>query len=276
MPELREYARAGLTFDVLDGGPTDAAEVLVLLHGFPQSAASWRWVVPALHAAGVRTLAPDLRGYSPRARPAGRSAYRMAEYADDVAALLDAAEVGRAHLVGHDWGGAVAWTTTGRHRQRVRSLTALSTPHPGALGWSMTHSTQALKSWYMAAFQLPFVAERLVSRTLQPNLVRSGLPREIADEYADRLADPAAMRGALGFYRGIPASTRDHVGRTRVPTTYVWGRKDFALGRAAAQATGGFVEAAYLFVELEAGHWLPERHADEVAALVLDRIQTAS
>jgi pimeloyl-ACP methyl ester carboxylesterase len=127
----------------------------------------------------------------------------------------------------------------------------------------------------MVAFQLPYVADRLVSRTLRANLVKSGLPRAIADEYADRLATPQALSGALGFYRGIPASRRDHVGRTRVPTTYAWGRKDFALGRAAAEATGRFVEAAYLFVELEAGHWLPERHPDELASLILDRVQSA-
>jgi pimeloyl-ACP methyl ester carboxylesterase len=273
VPELREYARAGLTFDVLDGGPTEAADAVVLLHGFPQSATSWRTVRPALHESGLRTLAPDLRGYSPRARPGSRSSYRMAEYADDVAALLDAAGLERAHLVGHDWGGAVAWTTAGRHQNRVVSLTALSTPHPLALGWSMTHSTQALRSWYMAAFQLPLVADRLVARSLRTNLLKTGLPREFADEYAERLADADAMHGALGFYRGIPASRHDHVGRTRVPTTYVWGRKDFALGRAAAEATRRFVDAAYLFVELEAGHWLPERHGDEVAALILDRVQ---
>jgi pimeloyl-ACP methyl ester carboxylesterase len=275
VPALREYARAGLTFDVLDGGPADASHTVVLLHGFPQAATSWRTVAPALQESGLRTLAPDLRGYSPRARPGGRSSYRMAEYADDVASLLDAAGVERAHLVGHDWGGAVAWTTAGRHRDRVVSLTALSTPHPLALGWSMTHSAQALKSWYMAAFQLPFVADRLVSRTLRANLLKTGLPREFADEYAERLADPEAMHGALGFYRGIPTSRHDHVGRTRVPTTYAWGRKDFALGRAAAEATRRFVDAAYLFVELEAGHWLPERHGDEVAALILDRVQTS-
>jgi pimeloyl-ACP methyl ester carboxylesterase len=275
VPELREYRRAGLTFDVVDGGRADAHDVVVLLHGFPQSGRTWTPVLPALHEAGLRTLAPDLRGYSPRARPAGRSAYRMAEYADDVAALLDAARVQRAHIVGHDWGGAAAWTTAARHPDRVASLTALSTPHPLALGWSMTHSSQALKSWYMVAFQLPFVAERLVARTLRANLVKTGLPREIADEYAARLAAPGALSGALGFYRGIPASRRDPVGRTRVPTTYVWGRRDFALGRAAAEATGRFVDAAYLFVELEAGHWLPERHPDELAALILDRVQSS-
>ena len=173
-----------------------------------------------LHDAGLRTLAPDLRGYSPRARPTRRSAYRIREIAADVVSLLDAAGVERAHLVGHDWGGAAAWATAGLHPDRVASLTALSTPHPSALAWSFTHSSQGLKSWYMAAFQLPVVPELLVSRGLRDNLVRTGLPPAVAQEYADRLADPAALAGALGWYRGIPSSRHDHIGRTRVPTTY--------------------------------------------------------
>jgi pimeloyl-ACP methyl ester carboxylesterase len=272
---LHEYSRDGLTFDVLDEGPLDADRTVVLLHGFPQSAKTWRDVVPALHGAGLRTLAPDLRGYSPRARPAGRAAYRIGAIADDVRALIDAAGVDQAHVVGHDWGGAAAWATAGLHTDRVASLTVLSTPHPGALGWSFTHSSQGLKSWYMAAFQLPLLPERMVARSLRGNLVKTGLPAAIADEYAARLADPAALAGALGWYRGIPASRHDHIGRTKVPTTYAWGRKDFALGRAAAQATSRFVSAAYLFVELEAGHWLPERHPDEVASLIIDRVESS-
>lgn len=272
---VAEYSRDGLTFDVRDEGPLDAEQTVVLLHGFPQSSRTWAPVVPTLHQAGLRTLAPDLRGYSPRARPAGRAAYRIGAIADDVRALVDAAGLDRVHLVGHDWGGAAAWAMASRHADRVTSLTALSTPHPGALAWSLTHSGQGLKSWYLAAFQLPWLPERMVARGLRGNLVKSGLPAEVADEYATRLADPAALRGALGWYRGIPASRADHVGRTTVPTTYAWGRKDFALGRAAAEATGRFVSAAYLFVELEAGHWLPERHPDEVASLVLDRVSSA-
>ncbi|MFL6100917.1 MAG: alpha/beta fold hydrolase [Actinomycetales bacterium] len=272
---VRQYARDGLVFDVLDEGPEEAAEVVMLLHGFPQSGLTWGSVVPALHAAGLRTLAPDLRGYSPRARPSARSAYRMREIAADVVALVDAAQVSRAHVVGHDWGGAAAWATAGLYRDRVSSLTVLSTPHPAALAWSFTHSRQALKSWYMAAFALPYLPERVVPRGLRSSLVKSGLPAPIAQEYAARMADPAALAGALGWYRGIASSLHDHIGRTRVPTTYAWGRRDVALGRAAAEATARFVDAAYLFVELEAGHWLPERYPDEVASLVLDRVASA-
>ena len=105
---MDSYRRGDLTFDVTDSGPADG-EVVVLLHGFPQNRHSWRLVTPALVAAGYRVLAPDQRGYSPGARPAGRRAYVTRELVDDVVALIDAAGAERVHLVGHDWGALVAW-----------------------------------------------------------------------------------------------------------------------------------------------------------------------
>jgi pimeloyl-ACP methyl ester carboxylesterase len=272
---VREFSRDGLTFDVRDDGPLDAARTVVLLHGFPQTVSAFDGVAADLHAAGLRTLAPAQRGYSPGARPGTRSGYRIGAIADDVIALLDTAGVGRAHLLGHDWGGMAAWAVAGLHPARVASLTVLSTPHPAALGWSFTHSSQALRSWYMAFFQLPWLPERLVAPRLEGQLRSTGLPRTAAREYAAALATPDALAGALGWYRGMPASRADHIGRITVPTTYVWGRRDFALGRPAAQATRRFVSAAYLFVELEAGHWLPENNAAEVAALTLDRASSS-
>jgi pimeloyl-ACP methyl ester carboxylesterase len=272
---MQSYTRAGLTFDVRDEGPAGAREptgTVVLLHGFPQDSTSWADVVPALHEGGLRTLAPDQRGYSPGARPRERSAYRMRELARDVEALLDAAGVERAHVVGHDWGGAAAWAFAGAHPDRTASLTVLSTPHPGALAWSFTHSSQGLRSWYMAAFQLPRLPERLVTRGLADQLAKTGMPREQAEHYAERMGAPGAAAGALGWYRGMAASRADRIGPITVPTTYVWGRRDFALGRAAAQATGRFVAAPYLFVELEAGHWLPETRPGEVARAILARV----
>jgi pimeloyl-ACP methyl ester carboxylesterase len=271
---IERFSRDGLTFRVRDEGPLEAGRTVLLLHGFPQTPSAYDGVAPVLHGAGLRTLAPAQRGYSPDARPTERSAYRIGAIADDAVALLDAAGVERAHVLGHDWGGMAAWALAGLHPGRVASLTVLSTPHPAALGWSFTHSSQGLRSWYMGFFQLPWLPERLIAGRMERQLRSSGVPAKAAGEYAAALAEPGALAGALGWYRGMPASRQDHIGRITVPTTYVWGRHDFALGRAAAQATRRFVTAAYLFVELEAGHWLPENNAAEVAALTLDRIES--
>ena len=270
--------RDDLVLDVRDDGPRDG-EVAVLLHGFPQDSRCWSEVAPLLHEGGLRTLAPDQRGYSPDASPQEVAAYRVETLAEDVLAVLEEARVARAHVVGHDWGGAVAWHLGAHHADRVRSLTVLSTPHPTAFAHSMTCSLQPVRSWYTLAVQVPVVPEVVLSRTLGPALRLSGLPAEHAGEYAARLATPSALRGPLAWYRAaarrppselLGAGTRPDV--VDVPTTFVWGRRDPALGRAAAEATARHVSGDYVFLELDAGHWLPELHPREVAGAVLDRV----
>ena len=268
---MDRFRRGDLTFDVRDGGPP-AGEPVVLLHGFPQEAASWAAVEPLLHQEGFRTLAPDQRGYSPGARPKGRSAYQLKECAADVVALLDAAGLESAHVVGHDWGGFVAWGLGSRYAERLRTMTVLSTPHPAAMQRAFA-GRQLLQSWYMFAFQFPVLPERALRRPgfAVQALRRSGLPREFAERYAARLAEPGNAGPMLNWYRAIPWSQRTPARRVRVPTTFVWGSKDIALGRRASENTGRFVSAPYTFVELDAGHWLPETLPDVVAKHVVER-----
>lgn len=273
---LQEYRREDLTFDVTDAGPPRsgrAGEVAVLLHGFPQDRTSWDGVAAGLHTAGVRTLAPDQRGYSPRARPRGRSAYRLSELVADVLALVDAADLQRVHLVGHDWGGAVAWALAARHPDRLASLTVLSTPHPRAMMHAVRHGTQGLRSWYMLLFQLPMLPEALLTATLERTLTGSGLSAGAARHSAE-LMRGGALGPALGWYRALPASLRESAPRrVTVPTTYVWGSRDVALGRVAAEATADGVQGPYRFVELDAGHWLPEERTADVVTAVLERVR---
>jgi pimeloyl-ACP methyl ester carboxylesterase len=285
MADLTTFSRDELVFDVRDGGPrgSDAAGVVVLLHGFPQDSTAWTAVEPALHAAGLRTLAPDQRGYSPRARPSGIAAYRLGEVSADVVALLDAAGVERAHLVGHDWGGAVVWDAVERYADRFASAVVVSTPHPAALAWAFTHSAQAARSWYIGLFQVPVVPELAMAPALERALTASGLPAERARHYAERMRQPGALTGALGWYRALgtglvqralPARAPGHRAagpRWQGPTTYVWGQHDPALGRAAAERTSHHARGDYRFVELDGGHWLPETHPDEIATEILAR-----
>ncbi|HEX5428925.1 MAG TPA: alpha/beta fold hydrolase [Pedococcus sp.] len=278
---MNQFSRQGLVFDLVDSGPAEAEAVVVLLHGWPQDHTAWDRVTPLLVAGGLRVLALDQRGYSPGARPPGTAAYRMRELVADVAALLDEAGAARAHLVGHDWGGAVAWAFAERHPERLDSLTVLSTPHHRALAWAFRHGDQARRSWYMAAFQVPAVPEAVLRRTLPHVLRRSGLPEPDAERYAARFRQPGAARAQLAWYRalrnplrGNGSTDRGSNGKPRritVPTTYVWGRHDPVLGRAAAERTGRYVVSDYQFVELDAGHWLPETRPDDVATAVLSR-----
>jgi pimeloyl-ACP methyl ester carboxylesterase len=280
-----QYDAEGLTFDVQVGGPEGGTPV-VLLHGFPEDSSSWDTVVTRLHAAGCRTYRPDQRGYSPGARPKAVAAYRMSHLVGDVLALLDAAGLDKVHLVGHDWGGGVAWAFAGAHPERLESLTVCSTPHPSALTWAYVHTTQGLASWYMLAFAVPFLPELLIGGRLDRSFVLGDLPREAAARYARRFPTRESFRGPLNWYRAeglapglgrmiaarfggppmtaIPAST--------VRTTYVWGADDIALKRPAAERTARYVTGPYRFVELDAGHWLPELNAEQVADAVLETI----
>jgi pimeloyl-ACP methyl ester carboxylesterase len=278
MERLRLRAR-GLVFDTLAAGPP-RGEPVVLLHGFPQTAACWIRVAQALAAAGYRVLAPDQRGYSPGARPAAVRAYRMPELVADVLALAEAAGAARFHLVGHDWGGALAWALAGRHPEQVATLTSVSTPHPRALAAALLTGGQLLRSAYIGFFRIPRLPELVLgargSRGLRFLLARSGLDPAWANSYARALAGPGALAAALAWYRGaIPFGLR--IPLTPVPTRFVWGSGDPALGRRAATTTGRWVAGPYRFDVLEgAGHWLPEHHPEALAEPLLEHLAVAS
>jgi pimeloyl-ACP methyl ester carboxylesterase len=281
-----QYGNEGLTFDVAVGGPEDGRPV-VLLHGFPQDASSWDRVVGHLHESGCRTYRPDQRGYSPGARPEAVDAYRMSHLVGDVVALLDAAGIDRVHLVGHDWGGGVAWAVAGAVPARVATLTVLSTPHPAALAWAFEHTRQLFMSWYMGMFQVPAIPELLLSARFRQTFAGSGMSPQDADRYARRFSTRASLRGPVNWYRasGLVQGFVDAVkaGVTRrprpatpakitVPTTYVWGTHDVALGRPAAERTARYVAGPYAFEELDASHWLPEERPEDIARLILARM----
>jgi pimeloyl-ACP methyl ester carboxylesterase len=270
------FERDGLRFDVVDAGPADG-ETVILLHGFPQSAATWDQISPALNSAGYRTLAFDQRGYSPGARPAGRRAYRMHETVADLVALADTAGLDRFHLVGHDWGGFVAWNAAVAVPDRLASLTVVSTPHPAAIQNAMLRG-QLLRSWYMLFFQLPWLPEQLFlargETKLAGMLVRAGINAQAAGDYASRMSQPGAMTAALNWYRAIPWDAKPAPAiPAQVRTLYVWSDKDVALGRRAAEGTAKYVEGPYQFVELMGvSHWIPEESADRLIAVVLPHL----
>ena len=270
---LTSFTSDGLTFDVRDEGPLDGP-VVVALHGFPQTSASWAGVGPPLVAAGFRVLAPDQRGYSPGARPQDVRSYALAAVVGDALALADAAGADRFHVVGHDWGAAVGWALAGQHPDRVATLTAVSVPHPGSLVRAFAGS-QALRSWYMLMFQVPGLAERLF-RARDGAVVRrmlSGTGMPDPEPSVRLLADPQAATATLNWYRALRLPGNLRARRTAVPTLYVWSDRDTALGRRAAEGTAAFVDGPYRFVVLPGvSHWVPEERPAELAALLLEHL----
>nr|WP_246314575.1 alpha/beta fold hydrolase [Kineococcus aurantiacus] len=259
-----------MTFAVREAGPGDG-EAVVCLHGFPQGPEAYDALTPLLTAHGLRVLVPEQRGYGATARPAHRRDYALGELVGDVLALLDAAGVRRAHLVGHDWGGVVAWATAARHPDRVASLTALSQAHPAAFGAAVPRSSQALRSAYVAFFQLPTLPERVLlargGAVLSQSLRRTGLPAALADGYARRHLAPGSLTAALNWYRALALA--GPVGAVAVPVTYLHGRRDPFYSRTAVAGTARHVRGPYRRVELDTGHWVPELAPGAVARAVL-------
>ena len=267
---LNTFSRPGLTFDVTDTGALDGP-VVVLLHGFPANRHSYNKVAPLLNEAGFRTLAPDQRGYSDGARPRLRRNYRAVEHQRDVLALIDASGAERVHLVGHDWGGALAWQVALAAPERLLTLTVLSTPHPSAMLRSLVSSNQLLRSFYVLVFQLPWIPEAVLRRHLPALLERMGLDPATAADYGRFMSKRGRLTGGLNWYRGmgLPDKRGSHETVVTVPTTFIWGKKDDALGRHAAELTASFVTAAYRFVELDENHWLPENVPEVVAREII-------
>jgi pimeloyl-ACP methyl ester carboxylesterase len=273
---IREFANDGYVFPVRDEGPIDG-EIVVLLHGFPQTSKSWDAVTAGLNAAGYRTLVFDQRGYTPTARPRGRFAYRISALVGDVAALV--ATVGSSvHLVGHDWGAIVAWATAAARPDLVRTLTAVSVPHSRAYLRSLLSSTQAFKSYYIAVFQIPWLADTVLRRfpKLTDRLFADGgMGAAALRQVHSDVIESGALTPAINWYRALPFSSPRYLQRVTRPTTYVWSADDIALGRRCAQLCERYVTGPYRFEVVDGSHWIPEEKPEFVRDLIVDRIRAS-
>lgn len=276
----------GLTFRARVAGP-DGGRPVFLLHGFPQTSACWARQIPALIDTGCRVVAYDQRGYSPGARPTQVEEYSSARFVDDLLAIAGALGIERFDLVGHDLGGAVAWTAAGTHPGRLRSLAVVSTPHPAAFKAAYSSGSsgaergdggeQHEKSGYIRTFKESPRGE--IEAALRADgaaalrLVYDGLPPDAVEEYVSVLSAAGALEAAVDWYRASSGRVSAATPPSPVPTLYVWGDHDQALGRAAADATAGFVTGPYRFEVIEGGsHWLPELSADQLNPMLLDHL----
>jgi pimeloyl-ACP methyl ester carboxylesterase len=265
-------------------GPEDGP-LMVLLHGFPEFGGSWRRAMVPLAEAGFRVVAPDQRGYGRSDKPPKVSDYGMDHLAGDIDALIRAMGHEQASVVGHDWGGAVAWWLAMTEPTRVSRLVTLNVPHPEALRRTLFSNLEQLRrAWYMFAFQLPGLPEHLLlrdgGRGLYARLVeQSGneaFPPADRAAYVGAWTQPGAMRGMLNWYRaamrtqlpdalpgGLPgvASAR----RVVVPTMILWGRDDEVLVESLASDSLDWCDEGSLRF-FDAGHFVQHEERDEVVA----------
>lgn len=280
MPDTatRTIEANGLRFTIDEAGESE--NVALFLHGFPESRQSWRHQLPMLANLGWRAVAPDMRGYGDSSRPEGRDAYRIDRLVEDVAALFDALGAKRRLLVGHDWGGMVAWVAAIRQVRPLDGLIQMNIPHPARFREVMKHSwRQRARSSYIAFFQLPWLPEKLLTRKharlvgqaiLDSATHKERFPPEIIRHLRGNAVKPGATTAMLNYYRanfGKGGLDTDR-GMVEVPTLLIWGDADTALGAELVPGTEAYVPDLEVRFIPGISHWVQQDAPDEVNAAI--------
>ena len=255
---------------------------VILLHGFPENWRSWQRQIGPLVRTGFSVWAPDLRGYNLSDIPAGREAYSLEHLVADVVALVRATGEPRAHIVGHDWGGVIAWSFASEHPKLVDRLAILNAPHLDNYARKVRSLAQLWRSWYVLFFQLPWLPERLIAangydairRTFRLGPVRAGaFSREEAAQYAEAMAKPGALTAALDYYRanaGRQMLRRAPMKPITSPTLVIWGERDPALGTALLDDLEALVPGVRIHRIPDASHWVQNEAPGEVNRVLID------
>jgi pimeloyl-ACP methyl ester carboxylesterase len=248
--------------------------VVLLLHGFPDSNALWRGVIPALVGAGYQVIAPDQRGFGKSYAPDGVKNYRIETIANDAIALLDMFDIPKAHLVAHDWGAIIGWDLAGRHGDRFFSYTALSVGHPAAYvkaGWE-----QKRKAWYTVFFQLRGVVEVIFQMRNWAVFRRFVRHHPETEHWIEDLSRPGRFTAALNWYRAnlLKLYAADFA-RVGIPVMGVWSSDDLALAKDQMLNSGELVDNSFRYEQIDnCGHWIPLDEPEAVAELILNFLDT--
>ncbi|GAA4281048.1 alpha/beta fold hydrolase [Gaetbulibacter aestuarii] len=270
----------GLTFDCLAAG-NEKDPLILFLHGFPETAFMWKNLIEDFSKKGFYGVAPNQRGYSKGACPNGKKNYRLNLLVEDIIGISKALNKHKFHLVGHDWGAVVGWKVTHDHPDKVLSWSALSVPHIQAFGNAMmTNPEQKKMSQYVKNFQIPFLPEMRIMKkdlALFKRLWKYSSEEEVAD-YLSVFRNRKQLTAALNYYRANyrmlkQAAKQQILGPIKVPTLFIWGNKDIAIGRAGVEASHKFMKGPYEFLELDAGHWLIQTNYKDLKNVLFSLIK---
>ena len=271
---IESLQREGFSCDVIDSGPLDG-QPFVLLHGFPETNKSWQETAEILNQNGYRTFAVNQRGYSLGAQPQNRRDYRSSALVEDVNALIDMIQQ-QVYLVGHDWGAVVAWDVAQRYPEKIKHLITISVPHKAAFMRSMFSSNQLLKSYYIGLFQLPKIPELLFEKLpkLGLGLLKdSGMTAKQLEDFQQDIVVEKRLSSALNWYRGLPFSSNKNLTQpVCVPTLFIWGKHDSAIGSKSVALNHHYVKAAYKEIVMDATHWIPVQNAKQLSQHILETI----
>jgi pimeloyl-ACP methyl ester carboxylesterase len=274
-----EIEANGLTFRVREHG---SGVPVLLLHGFPETSRMWEPLMERLAVEGYQCLAPDQRGYSPGARPAGVSQYTYAHFAGDAFGLMDAMGWPKAHLIGHDWGAGAGWAAVGTDPARVLSWTAMSVPHIRAFGTAIRENEeQRQKSQYVQFFCQAGAAETAFSANDYAGLrglYQATHSQEEVDAYISVLSEEGALTAALNWYRGTEGIRPDRGdggewGPVATPTLLLWGKQDMAIARPSVETGASYMTGPYELIELNCGHWIVQEAFDQIVGPIVAHLK---
>ncbi|CAN93652.1 MULTISPECIES: alpha/beta fold hydrolase [Sorangium] len=281
MTEESYFNVNGVRLHVVSAGPATGKPV-VLLHGFPDHWYGWRHQIGPLAERGYRVIVPDQRGYNLSEKPSGTDSYKIARLAGDVIGILDALALDRVSLVGHDWGGAVAWWVAANHVERVERLAILNCPHFSTFQRALLSFEQFKRSWYIYLFQIPHLAEALCRLEGYSGLVKLGLAarpgtfseRELAS-YFEAWGRPDAMRGMLSWYRALGREVFSRFPRTQIdcPVLLLWGARDPFLSASMVEPSMTFCKDGRSVLFKDETHWLHWEAPERVNGLLLEWIE---
>lgn len=277
--EIVQQEANGMTFRCRVAGDPSGQPVL-LLHGWPETSHMWIQLLERLASEGYYCIAPDQRGFSPDARPTKVSDYEIPNLVNDIMALADSFGMNHFHLIGHDWGSAIGWAVVNAHSDRIKSWTAISIPHVRAFSDALRFDkVQKKKSRYMAFFQwrgIPEWAMLRKDRELLRKTWKKSSTEEL-EEYLSIIGNKPALKATLAYYRANYKTLKKGKGASAygdvsTPTLFIWGNKDLAVTRVAAEGTARYMKGPYQFVELEAGHWLMQEAFEDCAAPIAQHL----
>jgi pimeloyl-ACP methyl ester carboxylesterase len=276
--EARYIQTNGIRLHLIETGPK-LGNPVIFLHGFPEFWYGWRKQIPAFVQAGYRVIVPDQRGYNLSDKPRGIRAYRMIELVNDILGLIAGLNYEKVNLVGHDWGGAVAWMLAARHPEHIHRLGILNCPHPSTFRRFLFRDLEQIRrSKYMYFFQLPWLPEtgmradhwRGLARALRGSAKTHTFTSEDMKQYKLAWSQPDALRSMINWYRAALRYPLRNPGgsRVRIPTLMLWGMRDFALTHRMARPSMDFCDDSRLIFFSEATHWVQHEEADEVNYLL--------
>ena len=270
------YIKKDLIFKCRVNGLNNSGSVVMLLHGFPETSKMWSKLIQFLSNNNHKVIAPDQRGYSPKARPLSLKEYKIDKLAQDVIDIANAFNFDKFHLVGHDWGSAIGWFLCAIYSKKIITYTPLSVPHLDAFGDAIKNDIiQKKKSFYLKWFRMKFLPEfyfKILNYKNLKSLWRSSDKKEI-DSYIKVFSQKNTLTTALNWYRANNFKGKRKIGKINVPILMIYGTKDMAIGEKAIDETKNYVDAPYRLLKIKASHWLIQDSFDLISNEILNHLK---